>query len=465
MRAAALIVVAVILVASVAACRAPASLPEEGHVVVYLDTDTPVPVLGEVATPDRPMPLFDTVSIEIVDTSGKLACDACAREFSLDEARLADGATFTVLAAIAARDVRVHATARRAENAPGAPQLEVFARVPPAPAEGAREVTLMLPLAALDGPVGTLAAPAALRDGTPPRPRALARETERRSCTRASPAKTACVPGGAYWMGTSGEAFSFILEPRVVSLRPFFIDVHEVTVAELRAWGPKDGIVAQSGSLDGSSPADFCTFTSSAGRFDDYPVNCIDWETARAYCRSRNGDLPTEAQFSYVASGTQSWPYPWGRDRPGCADVVMGRGPRSELWPDTPAGAFGRQCLPDASPGGDPMLDAIGFPKPTTRASYGFDVLKLPSGDVRDLVGNLAEWTRDRYEDRFGTCWHDKKWQRDPSCPGDGDRPLHGSSWTSTTVDGAIASWRQGLSAKPEKAGISVGFRCVYEGD
>ncbi len=445
-------------------------LPPEGHVVVFVETNAPLPRTGTTTASDRPMPLLDTVRIEIVTADGKLACDRCRREVSLDEALVDKGGSFTIVPANAqAREARLHAIAFRAEHVATAGLLatvETWARVPERPASGAREVTLTLPVEEIGKPRGTLAAPVELAEGRPRRPRSSFELARRSSCTTSQPPGAVCVPGGAFWMGSSTDtAYEGILAARIVALSPFWLDAHEVTVADLRASGVAKAahdVTPHSGKISGGQWQDFCVFTEKAGWLDDYPVNCIGFAAAREYCTARGGDLPTEAQFEYAASSLSSLPFVWGRDRGACGDAVLGRGPRSELLSNT-AAAFRRECLPE--PGGDPLLERLGFPKPVHRASLGRDALVLTGGRVQDLAGSMAEWALDGWQSEGGSCWKAGTLHVDPLCTDSerGLRVLRGASW-STSVDGLPAWWREPHSPTPEASGISIGFRCAYAG-
>jgi formylglycine-generating enzyme required for sulfatase activity len=459
MRAAALLVVTAVV--TVVACG-PRAREVEGHLVIFFDTDAPLPVTGSELGVDRPMPLLDTIAFEIVDRRGVRLCDGCARAFSIDAVQVDAGASFVIRGGLSPSDARLHVRAFRAEDGDAADAaIRAWALLPPPPERGARVLTLHLSIARFGSKVGSLEDPIAFAEGAPRRPRAVHPAVVRRECTAEPRAQTACVPSGVFWMGRAHEvANPFIMRPRIVGLRPFFIDRHEVTVREFRRAGGT--AIAHSGRLDGDSARDFCTFTAEPGRFEDYPVNCVEWADARAYCVGRGGDLPTEAQWEYVASSTRSFPYPWGRDRPSCADVVFHRGPRAAPWVPV-FDQFGRDCLPD--PAVEPPFDQLGFPKAALRPDHGRDVMRLPSGDVVDLIGNVAEWVRDDFDEATGPCWRDLEFQIEPVCAGDArQHAIRGTAWSSATVDGQVAAFRQPVGVSAAVAGLAIGFRCVYPG-
>jgi len=77
---------------------------------------------------------------------------------------------------------------------------------------------------------------------------------------------------------------------------------------------------------------------------DDLPVQDVDWNSARAYCRSIGGDLPTEAEWEYAARGPEGRKYPWGNKPPPDHEHAMfdlSTGPESITTKPKGRGPFG----------------------------------------------------------------------------------------------------------------------------
>jgi formylglycine-generating enzyme required for sulfatase activity len=232
------------------------------------------------------------------------------------------------------------------------------------------------------------------------------------------------------------------LGPHLVILSPFYMDLTEMTVAGARAAGAKPQ--PWSGSNSGDGVLDFCTFTAAPGPHEKFPANCLQWAEARRACKARGGDLPSEAQYEYAASGLAGRRYVWGEDTPECADAIWGRSGYGAFQAIAP-------CMPSMPPGG-----------PTDVGSGARDRLALPTGTIVDLAGNVSEWARDDWNRHDAKCWSQPGVYQDPLCRGsspDGlSHPVRGGEWLVTA--GEIArTQRVGailLLLTPE-----TGFRCV----
>jgi len=96
---------------------------------------------------------------------------------------------------------------------------------------------------------------------------------------------------------------------------------------------------------------------------DDYPMTCVSWYQAVAFCAWDGKRLPTQAEWSWVrtAHGTAPDGYPWGGNLPDCDDSITN--------------SDGNGC---------------GFP--VTAGTADGDVTV---DGVHDLVGSVFEWVWD----------------------------------------------------------------------
>lgn len=264
-----------------------------------------------------------------------------------------------------------------------------------------------------------------------------------------------CVPGGAFVLGdafyrpssSSSTALVYAARPeRIVRLSRFLVDEDEVSVARFRdaiARGfvpPIAPTVLESDApLGGTDPAKACTWSAAPRGREGYPLSCVSWETATAFCRFEGGDLPSEAQWEYaaVAAGRRAKvAYPWGDDPPACDRAVYARTAASDA------------CI-DRGEGPQP-IDAPG------------DVTPL---GIRHLAGSLEEHVRDGHAPYADRCWTDAP-SIDPVCalPLSGtERPTHGvrgGSWFSWADD--LRSVDRTNAVRSDTQHALLGFRCVY---
>jgi len=274
-----------------------------------------------------------------------------------------------------------------------------------------------------------------------------------------------CVDGGAFQLGDP-LAFGFNdfdgFPERIAILPPRRVDRYEVTVGRFRALQESgalagvalpvvnDGPLADSdAALDPSPEARLRHCTFSTGPLDasreDYPLNCVTFETARAFCQADGGDLPTEAQWEYVAAAAgreNQDSYAWGPEPPTCDRAVFGRG-----GIETDNGA---ECLNDgrgygAQPEGAPTQDLT--------LAY----------QVSHMAGNLREWTLDSYRAYCSACWALAPLS-DPRC--EADSALHtvrGGSW-SRGSDALLSGLRDKGFSEGE-SDIDIGFRCMRDAE
>ena len=136
-------------------------------------------------------------------------------------------------------------------------------------------------------------------------------------------------------------------------------------------------------------------------------MNMVNWDLADTYCRLVGKRLPTEAEWTYAASGGGRFVYPWGNatDFQACTNGL------------------------------------------TTCAAKSFPASTL---GIYDLDGNVMEWVTDPNCDpkALGRCGTDP-W-----------RKVKGGSWDSKKLDDLKAKAKaQGWEAKT--ADPRIGFRCA----
>ncbi|HEU4630357.1 MAG TPA: formylglycine-generating enzyme family protein [Gemmatimonadaceae bacterium] len=250
------------------------------------------------------------------------------------------------------------------------------------------------------------------------------------------------VPGGTVHVGASdgpaGERPVF-----VARVRPFFMDVHPVTVAEFRSF-----VQATRYVTDAERSGDGGVYVPDSDRWqlvagatwhhplgadgpaapDDHPVTQVSWRDAQAYARWAGKRLPTEVEWEHAARGARDSrdPYAWGARLVG-AD---GRA-HANTWQH------------------DPGADGYVLTSPV--GAYGATPLGLT-----DMGGNVWEWTADWYRpyDQRG---------RPFTADATSERAQRGGSFLCTEeyCHGYRVSARS--HATPETSLFHVGFRLVRD--
>ena len=256
------------------------------------------------------------------------------------------------------------------------------------------------------------------------------------------------IPGGTFEYGTDTAALvalmaqyhvsdPSVLGPeapqRTVTLKPFYLDKGDVTVADFVRFVVKDTAWLPKGDSAKFSNGDYLSMWAK-GRVvagsDSIPVTWVTWFSARAYCRFMGRRLPTEVEWEYAARGGANGGdiFPWG-DAP--ADTTRANYGASGIGHPTRAGIY---------------------------AANGYGLY--------DMAGNVWQFTADQ--------WSDPRdpppakgpvvlapWSKDPSIDLLTRVVIRGGSY-----DGAPVNMRVRYRDSHPAGGAKpfVGFRCAKDG-
>jgi len=165
---------------------------------------------------------------------------------------------------------------------------------------------------------------------------------------------------------------------------------------------------------------------------EQYPINCVSWYVAFAFCAWDGGRLPTEAEWEYAAAGgIENRLYPWG-DSPPTNGLL--------IW-NCEYGAEPLQCtFEDIAP--------VGALAEAGAGSWGH----------KDLAGSMWEWTLDGYDEE----WYSGGGNACNDCANlsAGDtRVTRGGGWTGSDSSSFRVARR--MRYMTEAWTYDLGFRCA----
>ncbi|MFO0613801.1 MAG: formylglycine-generating enzyme family protein [Polyangiaceae bacterium] len=255
-----------------------------------------------------------------------------------------------------------------------------------------------------NGPIGNAApasASAQASSGEPAKP--------------ALPQGMVLVPPGPFLRGSvEGVGLRDEHPQRKIDLDAFFIDQTEVTQAAYAKCVEAKACVTPRCKKD--RPTDWDPEARAA-----YPVVCIDWEEARAYCSFVGKRLPTEAEWEKAARGTEGALYPWGNAEPTC-DLAN---------------------YSDCDRGGPAPVGSY----PKNKSPYG----------ALDMAGNVWEWVADYHLASYYNASPDKN----PEGPFEGDdRVVRGGSFK---YDAELLLSAERTYDEPTVHYEHIGVRCARD--
>ncbi len=178
---------------------------------------------------------------------------------------------------------------------------------------------------------------------------------------------------------------------------------------------------------------------------EELPVIHISWNDAIAYVQwvsARTGKpyrLPSEAEFEYALRSGSTTRYPWGEGNPGTPlENLTGDGDRSPRLRRSWAKAF--------------VKYSDGYWGPAPIGKFPADGFGL-----RDMDGNVSEWTADCWHDNYTRAPADSKAWVNPGCA---THVIRGGSWGSAP-DQARSSYR--LAAPSDTRSARVGIRIARD--
>lgn len=453
------------LASAVALASCARTLEPTGQVVLFVDTDAPVPE-GEASRSSDSMrlsPLVDRARFEVL--AGGVLLPGSSRDVPIDEDLLrGQRLSFGIVPSPSDPSITVRVRLFRADRItsnelPAGVTMDTTVTLPPIAGDGITELSVVLHTDDFGKKIGPVTADV----GRPERSLVGTWRGGRHVTCGAPPGKDeACVPGGAFLFGDPafrGRSSADVFAERLVWVSPFYLDRTEVTVGAFRAARPAGAAPpTPNNATDSTTEASFCTWTDAPhapvkgiADNDKLPLNCVSWDTARAYCRARGADLPTEAQVEYASSGLgEEWAFAWGNDEPDCTGAVWGRAGEA----NTTYSAGSDTCR-------TPSTDWVAYPGSGTRDRF-IPTANAADPELLDLGGNLSEWALDAWSRQSEPFWSPSLPMIDPvasvTSTFDKGHTIRGGTWPRTVLD-TRAAYR--AVRKPKELEATIGFRCA----
>lgn len=282
------------------------------------------------------------------------------------------------------------------------------------------------------------------------------------------------VPGDTFYRSYDGVSPDYLSKAYPASVSGFKLDQFEVTVGRFRAflaavtdtgWRPEassgkhthlnaeQGLLnkaddsfeagwdsAWDAQLDGDVEewnarlicnTESASWTPEAGSREQWPITCVNWFEAYAFCIWDGGFLPSETEWNAAASaGKQQRAFPWSNP------------PTSLVIDCDYANYYGR----------DDGQDYCGAPGTGSVSRVGALLAGNSLWGHADLAGNVFEWTLDSFADYVTDC---------PDCFYSADLPyrvMRGGGFGNEAA--AVLSSARTANA-PDARSTNIGMRCA----
>lgn len=243
-----------------------------------------------------------------------------------------------------------------------------------------------------------------------------------------TPPDMAPVPAGEFLMGSQPNKLLWVYDrtegdeqpPHPVKVPAFYIDKKEVTRQDYAR-------CVESGKCKTPLQGEGCTW--NLAKHDNFPINCVSWGDAAAYCGWAGKRLPTEAEWEKAARGNDGRVYPWGdQPEPSCTQAVM-------------SDESGVGC-------GKGGTWAVGS-KAAGASAFG----------ALDMAGNVSEWVDDWYNaDQYKASEYTHKGPRAGT-----EKVIRGGSFKDG-ADHLRSASREARDPKLQGAqAVELGFRCAKD--